>query len=367
MLLDDGPSNVLFALLGELRSTQIENIVIGLRQSPDNRNPRHLIESTGNRYVELTMSGAFLDFTVILPLVRTLLQEQPDVIQCNLIRASLYGRLAARLTGNRPVISIVHNVERYMVSKSVGSRLARMAECWTKRFVSAYVAVSKAVAHAQAEVLGTQPETIEVIYNGLADVQKPISRTESRRHLGISENAFVCGSIGRLHVQKNYERLLRAIAIAAPFIPELHVVLVGDGPDLSHLGEISRQLGISSAVHLTGRRSDVSDLLYGFDIFLMTSDYEGMPVALLESMRAGLPSIVTDVGGMPEAVLSGTTGIVERTGEPDAIAKCIAKLSGDTKLRLKMGSAARARYREQFSAARMATGYLNLYKRLGVG
>ena len=361
VMLDDGPSNVLLALLGELSKRGFENLVVGLKPAPVGRNARLAIERTGSTFVEMTMGPSMLDITVVVGLVRVLRDAKPDLVQCNLIRANLYGKLAASLAGGIPVIAVAHNLERYMTSSDAVSRFTRFAERRTQAMAAAQVAVSNAVADLVTRVLGLSPGAVHVIPNGIAPREDALSRDESRQLLRIPTEAVVVGSVGRLHPQKNYPLLLRAFARASQEIENLRLVVIGDGEERESLCLLAEDLGIAGLVTWAGRRSDVEKVMGAFDIFALTSDYEGLPIALIEAMRAGIPSVVTRAGGMPEAVIDGETGYVVDCGELEGVSDALGTLGGNTALRLAMGRSAKPRFQSHYSAERMADLYVKLY------
>ena len=319
------------------------------------------IERTGSVYIELTMGPSMLDFTVLPGLVRILHKEKPDVLQCNLIRANLYGKLAANLAGGVPVIAVAHNMERYMKSSDAVSRITRFAERRTRAMAAAQVSVSDAVAGMVAGVLGVNAEAVEVIQNGIGPIQNAPPREESCKLLGIPRDPVVVGTVGRLHAQKNYPLLLRAVACASARMRNLRLVIIGDGEESENLRALAAELGVDRLVHWIGRRSDVQQVMGALDIFAMTSDYEGLPIALIEAMRAGIPCVVTRAGGMPEAVIDGETGYVVDRRDLEGVSRALLTLAGDPALRVAMGRAAKARFHSHYSAERMTSEYMKLY------
>lgn len=361
VMLHDGPSNVLLTLLPELSRYGIDNVVIGLKQAPTERNPGRTLERAGVKYLELSMGDSFVNPMVLPSLLEVLRSERPSIIQCNLIRADLYGKIAALAYGKIPIITVAHNVERYMVDRHIKSLMARFAERRTRMMVTARVAVSHAVAQAWADMLKVRVKNIHVIPNGLSLSEAPLQRNHACDLLHIPQGAFIVGSVGRLHPQKNYSLLLRAAALASQQLPNLKVVIVGDGEELIHLQTLAQNLGIGPLVKWAGRRMDVDRVIASFDVFALTSDYEGLPIALLEATRAGIPSVVTRAGGMPEVVNHAETGYVVDCGDVTGVCKAILQLAANPTLRASMGRAAEIRFKSQYSSTRMAAQYLHLY------
>lgn len=366
VMLHDGPSNVLLALLTELASAGVDNLVVGLRPAPVLQEPGQAIARTHSKYTDLAMGPSILDVGVFPRLLEMLRKERPDILQCNLIRASLYGKLAARIVGNLPVIQVTHNVERYMTGTDATSRITRLFERRTRDWTAAQISVSNAVAHAQAQVLGRSDEAVQVIENGISPTSTVVSRRQVLELLHLPADSLVVGSVGRLHSQKNFPLLLRAFSLAAAHVRNLRLIIIGDGDERDNLYALARELGISDLVSWTGMRGDVEQLLGAIDIFAMTSDYEGLPVALLEAMRSGVPCVVTRAGGMPDAVIDGVTGRVVECRDLEGTSKALVALGASRALRIEMGLASRMRFQTRYSARRMASEYLHLYNRVGI-
>ena len=150
------------------------------------------------------------------------------------------------------------------------------------------------------------------------------------------------GSVGRLHRQKGYSDLLRVASKILPVIPNLQVVIIGEGPERQRLQTIADELGIADRVSMPGLlQSEISELLPAFDVFMMTSLYEGVPATLAESMRSGLPSVVTDAGGIREMIDNGVTGIMAKLGDFESLCEAVVRLAQDPQLRDSMGARAR--------------------------
>ena len=367
-LTQDGPSNVLLSLLQNLRQTSIESSVWSMYAPPKDRCPSAAILATGAKYRELGMSQSFLDPRVLPPLVASLRQAKPDVLQCHLVRASLYGRIAAAIAGIPCVICVAHSVEEYMTSDNLRDRLVRRAESATQSMVTRYVAVSDAVSHALRNRVGISPERICTIRNGISlggsSAGTSEARREARARMGLSIDDLVVGTVARLLPRKRQHDLLRSIAALSHHVAHLKCVIVGDGEARPKLESLVKELQLESAVTLLGHRPDVSELLPGFDVFALTSSHEGLPVALLEAMRAGLPAVVTRAGGIAEAVADGDSGFVVEIADVPGLAAALNTLLLDGELRQRFGASSRRRADQMFSAEAMAATYADLYTRV---
>ena len=155
--------------------------------------------------------------------------------------------------------------------------------------------------------------------------------------------------IARFDQQKDHATLLEALSRA----PGLALDLIGDGPGRGEVEASIARLKLNDRVQLLGQRADVAELRAGADVFVLSSRWEGFPRSTLEAMRAGIPVIVSRVGGAAEAVIEGETGFVVEPGDVATLAERLARLRDDAELRAAMGSAGRRRYEERFTFERM--------------
>jgi glycosyltransferase involved in cell wall biosynthesis len=211
--------------------------------------------------------------------------------------------------------------------------------------------VSEATA-AHLRCAGFPGDHLRTIHVGLdLTPGTPERARDLRRDLGFADRDVVVGAVGRLVWVKGLETLLDAAARLAPRHPRLRCMIVGDGPLRAPLEARARRLGLDGRVVFTGHRTDVPDLLAAMDIHAAPSVTEGFPMATLEAMHAGLPSVVTDVGGYPEMVADGRTGFLVPPGSVGALAERIERLVDDADMRAAMGAAARDRARSRFDRA----------------
>jgi glycosyltransferase involved in cell wall biosynthesis len=160
---------------------------------------------------------------------------------------------------------------------------------------------------------------------------------------------------------KDHATAVRAIALASKQNPRLRLLIVGDGPQRESIERLVAELGLANRVRLLGMRSDVRRLLAASDAFLLTSVSEGIPVTLIEAMAAGVPIVSTAVGGVPEVVVDGTTGLLAAAGDVAGIATALAQLADDQRLRRKLADAAEHRVRDRFSEDSMIARYDELF------
>jgi glycosyltransferase involved in cell wall biosynthesis len=169
------------------------------------------------------------------------------------------------------------------------------------------------------------------------------------------------GIVAVLRPQKAHGVLVRAIASLAPAHPRLRLVVVGDGPEETKVRALVDELGIADRVHFTGLRSDVPDLLPGFDVSCLSSVHEGAPLVVLESMAAGVPMVATDCGALRDLVADGEEGFIVPVGDESALASRLERLIVDPDVRRAMGERARARAEREYSIERTVQGYQRLF------
>jgi glycosyltransferase involved in cell wall biosynthesis len=223
------------------------------------------------------------------------------------------------------------------------------------------VAVS---AQAQQSFLdrhrGLPTAPIQVIENGILLATESGNNSEARAALGIAD-ATVLTTVARLVALKDIGTLLRAFERCSPGERNLLLLLVGDGECRQELETLAGELGIAPRVRFMGFRDDIEGILSASDLFVLSSLTEGMPLSVLEAMAAGLPVVATRVGGVPELVTDGETGLLVAPKDPEALAAALLSLIEDRSSRLRMGRAARARIEESFSFTAMLDQYETFY------
>ena len=211
----------------------------------------------------------------------------------------------------------------------------------------------------------TRPEQIRVIRTGLdpETLQPRCTREAVRRQLGIPDSACVVGTISRIYIEKGHTYLLRAVAELTPRHPNIHVLIVGEGPLRPALEEQARRLGIASRVTFTGYYPDAAAALAAMDIFALPSVLdEGFPTAVLEAQAMGLPVIASDTGGTKETLHPNRTGLLTPPRDPRALARAIEEMAVDPQRRIAMGEAARRWVMTSFPLERMIAQVAETYE-----
>lgn len=296
-------------------------------------------------------------------LIRDLKRRPVDIIHGFLPLGYLAGRFAARVTKTPIMIMSRRNLDHYQ-KRYPG--LARL-ESYLHKQTSFILANSKAIAD---ELLneGAPPERVGIIYNGveLPPSNIDFDRDRTRAVLGIGPEALVLTIVANLIPYKGHYDLLSALAGISDQLPSGWILqIVGRDDGLGgELQAYSHSLGLEKNIRFLGQRQDVSELLKISDIGLLVSHEEGFSNAVLESMAASLPMIVTDVGGNPEAVINGKHGFVVPACDPGQLGRAILNLATDTELQHRFGQAGFKRVQDVFSQAACVANYCDLYDAL---
>jgi glycosyltransferase involved in cell wall biosynthesis len=291
--------------------------------------------------------------------VRRLLREvRPDILHTHLYHPNLYGRLAALGLGLRGIVATVHNLyTRVKLHRCLWNRVLGR--------VSDYVMVfSPRVGQDVRRYDGVPEARLRLVSPGVRVEALQLAATPgaARERLGLA--GFVVGTVARLEEQKGHEYLLEAVHRVLPEIPELCVVLVGDGQRRANIEKQVEDLGLTRVVRLLGTRRDVPLILRALDLFLQPSLWEGIPLTLLEAMAAGLPVISTRVGRAPEVIREGDCGRLVPPGDSGALAAAILDAYRHPEQRRNWAAQARRRIVEHYSQEAMLRQFADLYREL---
>jgi glycosyltransferase involved in cell wall biosynthesis len=220
-------------------------------------------------------------------------------------------------------------------------------------------------AHTRDELIQYQriaPSKLHVIRNGIdVTFTRPDTPEDIRRELGLAPDDIVIGTAARLEPQKGLDLLIDAVPHIAKVLPKVRVVIVGGGSLEEELRQRAAALGVGARVIITGYRTDAVDVMRTFDLFVQTSIFEGMPMALLEAMALEKPIVASSVGGVPEVVEDGVTGTLLHDRAPEHLARAVLDFLVDPAVGRRVGAAGRARYEQHFTARAMVSQYEQLY------
>ena len=301
------------------------------------------------------------DLKALLALRREIEAFRPHIVHTHTAKAGVLGRLAA-MTERVPVR--VHTFHGHLLHGyfSPGKTLAiRLTESVLARATTALIAVGERVRDELIAAGIGCVEQYAVIPPGVDHTVRPIDRGEARRRLGLPLEAPVALFVGRLTKVKRLDRLIAAMTLVLERESGAVLLIAGEGELFDAVRSSTAELGDS--VRLLGWRDDLASLYAAADVAVISSDNEGMPVALMEAAAAGLPAVTTDVGSTGEVVEHGETGcVVDPTVA--ALADGLLSLLSDRHLRDRMGANARRRALELFGMDRLVTDHALLYRQL---
>lgn len=315
------------------------------------------LREAGVEVVRFTARGA-PGMLARVPAIAAFLREwRADLLHCHLPLAGVAGRLAGRRAGV-PVVYTEHNLmERY-------HPWTRRANLWTWGLQQRVVAVSEEVAGSIARHAGSRVP-VRVVRNGVpvAHLRRdPEAGAAVRRSLGIPGHAPVVGQVAVFRRQKRLDLWLEAAREVLRHRPETRFLLVGDGPLREETEAQARELGLGDAVSFPGLQDDVRPFLSAMDLLLITSEFEGLPLVLLEAMALELPVVSSPVGGIPEVVRDGETGRLVPFGRPSEAAAATLEILASSSERATLGRAGRHRVAEEFDTDRMLGELEALYR-----
>ena len=294
-----------------------------------------------------------------LELAKIFTRLKPDIIHTHHTTAFFHGSIGAKIA-RCPILINTDHCKDY---KTVPRRWLLLERAVSK-LADHVVAVSNHTRDELIQYEGIKPEKISVIYNGIN-----IKRTRDQgvmeicNEFGISTEDIVIGTVARLEYQKGIDLLLETVPYVISQNPKVKFLIVGGGALEQTLRKQVHRLNISDNVIFTGWRSDAVDLIELFDCFVSTSNFEGMPMVLLEAMAQSKPIVAMSVGGIPEVVLDGDSGYLLHSRDPKELGLLLTNVIKNQGLRKSMGSKAKERYDAYFTAEVMANAYENLYKK----
>ena len=296
-----------------------------------------------------------VDVLAVSECIRAIKRINPDIVHTHSTKAGLIGRAAAKLAG-KPVVFTAHGWSFTEGIAERSRRLATFIERHAARISDAIICVSE-YDRRLALHLGVGNEALLTrIHNGVLDVP-----TEMRaNHSGNGPVKII--SVARLDAPKDHALLIDALATIKDIPWELE--LIGDGPLTESIRARANSLGIGERVLFSGLCNDVPERLSKADLFVLASGFEGFPLSILEAMRANLPVIASDVGGVSESVVEGTTGFLVPKGDKDALADRLRLLITDPELRKRLGLQGRFLYEREFSFDVMYNRTFEIYQRV---
>jgi glycosyltransferase involved in cell wall biosynthesis len=291
------------------------------------------------------------DGLALIEILRELWRIRPDIVATHTAKAGLLGRLAAATLGY-PAVFTPHG---WSISDRISKRQGKLFRCIEQGAAAISSRIINVCAYeaalAEACNVAAAPK-LAVVHNGIADIP-------SRLRADASAEPARLVMLARMSEPKDHFTLLEALGRLTPLRWELD--LVGDGPLRQHIENEAAQLGIAGRIRFLGFRNDTAELLRDAQVCVLSSRSEAFPYSILEAMRAGLPVVASGVGGVPEAVVDGQTGLLVPTGDPAAMAEALARVIAQPALRKQFGDQGRRRFLARFSFEQMFARTLDIY------
>lgn len=285
-------------------------------------------------------------------------RTNPDVVHTHLNYADLIGGLAARREGV-PSVSTVHEMQWTPSTVRDRVKLALFARA-RRHLAGVVVAVSDAGRLAYLARGWDKADHVETVRNGVVDCHATRPTEQLRSELGLGAEDIVVAMVSVLRRGKGHELAFDVVGRLTSANPTLRLLVVGDGPQRAALQSAASSLG--DRVVFAGHRDDVPDVVAACDVLLHPSDFDAYPTTLLEAMRAGRPVVASAVGGIPEIVDDGLTGLLVPPGDVEAFADAVTQLARDTKRRRALGDAGRAKFESSFEAGAWAARVRKIYE-----
>jgi glycosyltransferase involved in cell wall biosynthesis len=298
-------------------------------------------------------------------------EQRPHILHTHTAKAGAIGRLAAMLAGRARPPVVVHTFHGHVLQGYFGglrswffSRLERTLA----RSTDALVAVSPEVRD-DLVALGVAPEEKFVVIRLGIELDQRIAdgateRARTRRLLGVADDRFVVGWIGRMTAVKRPDDVLRAFKLVRDHGIDACLCMVGDGPERDRVEQLAHQLGVVRDCLFPGYQEEIGPFFGAFDVFVLPSANEGTPVTAIEALASGCPVVATRVGGVPDVVRDGEDGFLVEPGDVLALAERLVRLAADPGLRGRLGAAGRERVVPRYRVERMIGDVDGLYREL---
>lgn len=322
------------------------------------------LEATATDFIGMARASRF-DLRPWMHLVREIRSRKVDVLHTHKIGSNIWGAILAAWT--RVPVFVAHehtwsfrgNWPRKFLDREL---IARQAD--------AFVAVSAEDRRRMAEIERIPEHKLRFIQNGIPEMRPPDPKADPRSEFGISADAPLIGAVTTLRPQKALDVLIRAASTLRSEFPDLKVLIIGGSPERiegeeeKRLKSLVRALGLEDAVIFAGLRSDIPDLLATIDIAVLSSDYEGSPLSILEYMQAGKPIVSTSVGGIADLIEHEVTGLLVQPRDDAGLATEIGRLLRDPAMAARLASAARETQATRFTIEATTRNIEDLYLEL---
>jgi glycosyltransferase involved in cell wall biosynthesis len=320
------------------------------------------VEQAGIRVVTVPMTRRITplrDLLSLFRLVAVLRREQPDIVHSHTPKANLLGQLAAKVAGVPCRVSTVHGLYFTSTTPLPKRLLFQTSETLSAAFAQIVFLINREDVNTAIGLKICRSDQVKLLPGGLGiDLQRfDVGQVDQslvqkkRSELGLTNDTFVVGYVGRLVREKGVLDLFAAVAQVLPQIPQLRLLVVGSYDDAKPDAvrpEAAQQYGIWNHCIFTGMRKDTEYLYSLMDVFVLPSYREGMPLSIMEAQAMGCPVVTTDARGCRESIVPGQTGLLVPSGDPSALAAALLSLYRDPALRQSFARTGRQLAQERF-------------------
>ena len=317
------------------------------------------------RYHTLDFSKRFNPVS-IFKIAKIIKNNRIQIVHSQGARAEFHTRIAKRIAGNPFYIStIAMPVEGFDVGFLRG-KAYRLIDYFSERYVDRFIVVSDALREMLIQKRNISGNKVIRIFNGIElDHFTPHPEQSSlRNQLNIPKDSYLIGAIGRMVWQKGFEYLIRAVADLIETVPNIKLLVVGEGPIRHHLIQLIDKLNLNKCVIFLEFQRDVKQVLSAIDVLVVPSLLEGFPMIILEAMAMSKPIIATKINGITEQLVDGESGILVPPKDLEALVTAIQHLVENDRLRYRLGQNARKRVDKEFSIEKMIGETVNVYQSL---
>jgi glycosyltransferase involved in cell wall biosynthesis len=363
-----GPPLSLMDLIARLDKEKFD-VSLATGFTPDRK--RDMIEDARKLNIDVfTVSSLVRDVRILSDIrafwqiMRIIKKGGYHIVHCHTSKAGFIGPLAAKLAGARCVLYSPHGTILHGYFGRLKTKVFILLQRFAALFIDKIICLSRIEISQYLEVKIGSPRKYTFIHNGIDVESMARRRADSltmRKMLGIGADDFVGISVGRLVPVKGYRDLIEAIRLLKPNIPNIRLLLVGDGSERKALEKQAESAGLSNHVRFTGLRRDIAEILSCADLFLLSSLNEGFGLVLVEAMAMRLPIVATRVGGVPEVVEHEKTGILVAPEDPQAMGNAIARLYCNRQWGKELGAAGYERAQNTFDICNITEQYEQFY------
>lgn len=316
----------------------------------------YLTEELGKENIEISvipeMSNSYdlrLDMVAIKKMLRILEMEKPQIVHCHSTKAGVIGRIAGRMA-SVPVVFTAHGWAFSEGAKPFRRSIAIVAEALLATITRKVICVSEYDKKLAEKVWkGFQKSKLTRVWNGIQD--------EKGKNIKRIEEGIIYTMVARFDEPKDQKLIVQNIN---EICGKVKFVFIGDGPRKNEVMELASKLGVSERAKFLGDRDDVEEILEGSDVFVLSSKHEGLPISVLEAMRAGLPIVASNVGGISEQV-DEECGILFEHGNKQEMISALNELAKDGEKRKKMGENSRRAFKKKFLLDEMCRQIKKVY------